>query len=145
MIYSTGCEYAIRSVMIIAELARPGRFVLLREIVARSDMPASFLGKILQSLVRADILASSKGRGGGFSLARDADRITLRQLVEAVDGPERIERCVLGFAACNNNQPCAQHDAWLEIREQIHTLLNETTVEDLLESLYRKRRQGRRA
>lgn len=144
MIYSNACEYAIRSVLHIAERARPDKYVLLRDIVERSDMPRQFVGKILQVLVRAEILISSKGRGGGFALARDANRITLRQIVEAIDGPERIERCVLGFAACDNHQPCPQHDAWMEIREQIHSLLNDTTVEDLQAALDRKMRQARR-
>ena len=144
MIYSTGCEYAIKSVLFIAERARPGKYVLLKEIVARSEMPPHFLGKILQTLVRAEILVSSKGRGGGFALARDADRITLRQIVEAIDGHERIERCVLGFSKCDDLQPCPQHDAWMEIREQIYSLLNDTTIEDLAAALDRKMKQIKR-
>lgn len=140
MIYSAGCEYAIRAVMRLAATTPSGQFVLLRDLVESESMPGHFVGKVLQTLARSDILISAKGRGGGFALARPPGEITLRQIVEAIDGPARIGRCVLGFAPCDDNQPCAQHDEWVGIRKNIYDLLDNTTIADLVKAMGRKQR-----
>ncbi|RIK68223.1 MAG: Rrf2 family transcriptional regulator [Planctomycetota bacterium] len=145
MIYSAGCEYAIRAVMKLAAMVPPGQFMLLRDLVESEGMPAHFVGKVLQTLARAEVLVSAKGRGGGFALARPPAEITLRQIVEAIDGPARIGRCILGFAQCDDAQPCPQHDDWVEIRRHIYDLLDNTTVADLLKAMARKQRSGARA
>ncbi len=145
MIYSAGCEYAIRAVMKLAGMVPPGQFMLLRDLVESEGMPSHFVGKVLQTLARAEVLVSAKGRGGGFALARPPTEISLRQIVEAIDGPVRIGRCVLGFAQCDDAQPCPQHDEWVEIRRHIYDLLDNTTVADLLKALARKQRSGPRA
>jgi len=145
MIYSVGCEYGIRAVTRLAEQAPAGSFRLLRDIVDGDDLPQHFVGKIFQMLVRADILVSAKGRGGGFALRCPADQITLRQIVDAIDGPHRIERCILGFSTCTDSQPCPQHERWIEIRQQISDLLDNTTVADLVKSMAQKQAKAARS
>lgn len=142
MIYSAGCEYAIRAVMKLASMVPPGQFMLLRDLVEAEGMPGHFVGKVLQALARSEVLVSAKGRGGGFSLARPPTEITLRQIVEAIDGPSRIGRCILGFAQCDDSQPCPQHDEWVGIRKHIYDQLDNTTVADLIKALARKQRMA---
>ena len=144
MIYSTGCEYGIRALMNMVGQGPAGRFLLLRKIIGEDDLPSHFVGKILQTLVREGILLSAKGRGGGFALQRPPEKIVLRQIVDALDGPERLNRCVLGFSPCDNSQPCPQHDDWVEVREQIERMLDRTTLADLVRVQNQKRaRSGR--
>jgi Rrf2 family protein len=138
MIYSVGCEYGIRALTKLAGDVPAGRFCLLRDILEGIDLPQHFVGKIFQTLVRAEILVSAKGRGGGFALKRHPNEITLRQIVEAIDGTQRISRCILGFATCNDEQACPQHDHWKTIRAQIDQLLDSTTLADLAMALARK-------
>lgn len=138
MIYSVGCEYAIRTLIKLARSNSAGGFVLLRTLIDSESMPEHFVGKLMQTLVHAEILVSAKGRGGGFALARPAGQITLRQIVSAIDGNERIDRCILGFASCDELQPCPQHDEWAPIRRQIGELLDHTTLEDLIKALEKK-------
>src|SRR3954452_20494714 len=97
MIFSSATEYAIRG---LSELAArgvggpagtTGGRVLLDDLVAGTDLPRDFLAKIFQRLARAGVLASAKGRGGGFSLARPAHSITLLEVVIALDGQQGIE------------------------------------------------------
>jgi len=133
MIYSVGCEYGIRALTKLAGEAPAGRFCLLRDILEDTNLPQHFVGKIFQTLVRTDILVSAKGRGGGFALRRPAEEITLRQIVEAIDGPHRINRCILGFAECKDDQTCPQHERWKAIRRQIEELLDTTTLASLNE------------
>ncbi len=81
---STG--YALVAVGFIAENYKDGA-VLAARISKEYDIPLEYLLKILQQLVRANVLRSKRGPRGGFFLARPAEHITLLQIVEAVDGP----------------------------------------------------------
>ena len=136
MIFSSPTEYAIRGV---AELAARGvGRVLLDDVVAGTALPRDFMAKVFQKLVHAGVLRSAKGRGGGFALARPAHEITLMQVVEAIDGPQTHDRCVIGFAKCSDEMPCAQHDLYKPIRQRIKDYLTTTTAADLAASLRAK-------
>ena len=137
MIYSTATEYAIRGLSEIAARGSDGR-MLLDEVVAGSGLPRDFLAKVFQKLVHAGVLRSAKGRGGGFALARAAHEITLMQVVDAIDGPQTHDHCVIGFARCSDEMPCAQHDLYKPIRQRIKDYLTTTTAADLAASLRAK-------
>src|SRR6266480_5169853 len=100
MIFSTTTEYAIRG---LSELAarNTGGPILLDDLVAGTDLPRDFLAKIFQKLVRAGILRSAKGRGGGFALAKPQHEVALIDIVEAVEGPQLLDACVVGLEKCN--------------------------------------------
>jgi Rrf2 family protein len=131
MLYSVGCEYALRALSSLASKAQVGSPLLLRDILEGVDAPPHFVAKLFQALVKANILASTKGRGGGFALRRSADEIRIRDVVEAIDGPWRLDRCILGLDTCEDAQPCPQHDQWKPVRQQIEALMDRTTIRDL--------------
>jgi Rrf2 family protein len=137
MIFSSATEYAIRG---LSELAarNAGAPVLLDELVAGTGLPRDFVAKIFQKLVRAGILRSAKGRGGGFALARPQHEVTLMDIVEAVDGPQSMDACVVGFERCNDQMPCAQHDLYKPIRQRLKDYLRTTTLADMAASLRAK-------
>lgn len=129
MIYSTACEYAIRA---LAELAhQPERFVPLKALAQRGGIPVHFLGKILQDLVRAGVLASAKGPRGGFRLARRPEELTLFEVKRVIDGPVELKRCALGLPQCSDEQPCSHHELWSSIRKQVEDFMKLTTVAEL--------------
>jgi Rrf2 family protein len=137
MIFSNATEYAIRGLSELAarNAAAP---VLLDELVAGSGLPRDFVAKIFQKLVRGGILRSAKGRGGGFALARPQHEITLMDIVEAVEGPQMLDACVVGFERCNDQMPCAQHDLYKPIRQRLKDYLRTTTLADMAASLRSK-------
>ena len=137
MIFSSASEYAIRGVAELAARGGAGR-VLLDDVVAGTGLPRDFMAKVFQKLVHGGVLRSAKGRGGGFCLARAPYEITLMQVVEAVDGPQAYDRCVVGLEACTDHMPCAQHDLYKPIRQRIKDYLNTTTAADLAASLRAK-------
>src|SRR5688500_15887904 len=137
MIYSNASEYAIRGVGELAARGGEGR-VLLDDLVAGTALPRDLMAKVFQKLVHAGVLRSAKGRGGGFCLARPAHEITLMHIVEAIDGPQAHDRCVIGFARCSDEMPCAQHDLYKPIRQRIKDYLTTTTAADLAASLRAK-------
>ncbi|MGH7178491.1 MAG: RrF2 family transcriptional regulator [Tepidisphaeraceae bacterium] len=138
MIFSTTTEYAIRGLAELASRSGSGS-VLLDRLVEGTDLPRDFLAKVFQRLVRAGLLRSVKGRGGGFSLARPGHEITLMQILEAIEGPQRMDDCVVGLDLCNDHLPCPQHDLYKPIRQRLKDYLNTTTLADLSASLKAKR------
>lgn len=140
MVFSIGCEYAIRAMTFLAEHHAPGDYCLLRTITNDHKLPQHFVGKIFQSLVRAGLLYSAKGRGGGFALRRPPGEIRLEEIVLAIDGPERMKRCVLGLDHCDDEQACPLHDQWKPVSGQIDQMLRGTTLAQLAEASAAKRR-----
>lgn len=137
MIFSTTTEYAIRGLSEMASRA-PDRTIMLDELVSGTDLPRDFLAKVFQKLVKGGVLNSTKGRGGGFGLARPPHEINLMHIVEAIEGPQAMDQCVVGLAACNDQMPCSQHDLYKPIRQRLKDYLNTTTLADMAASLKSK-------
>ena len=139
MIFTTTTEYAIRG---LAELASRSETepVLLADLVAGTDLPREFLAKVFQRLVKAGILHSAKGRGGGFSLARPGNEITVMDIVIALEGQQHFGGCVLGLDRCSDTMPCLQHDHYKPVRQRLREYLAQTTVTDLGVALREKKR-----
>ena len=137
MIFSSSTEYAIRG---LSELAGRGSEVpvMLDDLVSGTDLPRDFLAKVFQKLVHGGVLRSAKGRGGGFTLAQPAHEITLISIVEAIDGPQIFDRCVVGLEKCNDHMPCPQHDLYKPIRQRLKDYMVTTSLADLAASLKAK-------
>lgn len=131
MLYSTTCEYAIRALVSLAGETDGGP--VLRSDVAESAMlPTAFLGKILNDLVRAEILTSTRGRGGGYRLARPASEIRLLDVKEAIDGLADLERCAVGLDPCSDETPCPLHHDFKHVRRTVREYLHNTTLADIV-------------
>ncbi|MEV8535786.1 Rrf2 family transcriptional regulator [Streptomyces sp. NPDC051211] len=89
---SEGVEWALHSCINLA-WSGPDRAVSAARLAAWHDLPAAYLNKQLQALARAGIVTSTPGPKGGFRLARPLDRISLMDVVTAVEGPDEAFRC----------------------------------------------------
>ena len=139
MIYSRSTEYAIRAFVNLAR-APEGKYVMVKQIAEQEHIPAHFLAKILQQLVRKGLLRSSKGPTGGFCLGLPPQEISLIQLVEALDGLTDYQKCISGLSECTDKAPCPMHDSWKALRSRIMDYLEHTTIADVVQSLEQKRR-----
>ena len=108
-----------------------GEISSLRDVGAEQDIPESFLAKIFQSLVHAGLVASQRGAHGGFSLARPPGEITVREVVEAIDGPIALNGCVLWPDECRRSKGCRMHKAWERAQEQMMAVLDDVTLDKL--------------
>src|SRR4051812_20567155 len=145
MIFTNPTEYCIRGLAELASRTEPDQPMLMDQLVIGTDLPRDFLAKLFQKLVKGGILNSAKGRGGGFTLARPAHKITLMQIIEVVEGQQTFDRCVVGLEKCNDHMPCPQHDLYKPIRQRLKDYLHTTTLADLAASLKAKlayRQQG---
>ncbi len=127
MLLSKSCEYGIRAALFLATHDDEG-YVPIRTISDELGISFHFLTKIFQRLTEAGILVSLKGPRGGVQLARPADRISIRDLVAALDGEGLFRACVLGLPGCGHERPCPLHDAWTRQRTQIDTLFSQTML-----------------
>ncbi len=124
-------EYAIRGILYLAGQP-PGKVVLISEIAESADVPKSFLSKIFQSFAKMGLVSSYRGTGGGFILARPASRITLREVVEAVEGPIVPNRCLMGKGTCVRDNTCSVHPVWRKVQNEVTAILDGITLEELV-------------
>jgi Rrf2 family protein len=121
-------DYAVRALVDLA--AHPETSV--REVAGRTAVPGAHLAKVIQSLVRAGLVETTRGRGGGVRLARDPAEITVRQAVEAVQGPLRFLRCPRRGKGCPRNPDCAVYRLWVQLHDGIAGKLDGVRIADLL-------------
>jgi Rrf2 family protein len=122
-------RYALRA---LVYLARAGERVTADRISTEAHVPRRLLARILARLSHAGLVESEQGRGGGSRLARPAGKITLREAVEAVEGPFGVVRCIMEDRACGEGAPCALHEAWEEGQQAILEYLGTQTIEEFI-------------
>lgn len=138
-LYSKGCEYAIRALMHVAPTNGTKRFQA-RTICEKAGIPEPFTRKVFQSLVSGGFLEAARGPGGGYHLTEDPRRITILEIIKAVDGEEVFDKCVMGLPQCNESKPCPLHEIWSEARNDLLAQMNATSLQDLIE--VQKDREG---
>lgn len=135
---SDAATLALHAMVIIAARA-PGRVTAL-EIARELDVSLAHLLKVLRRLVKAGLLLSSPGPGGGFSLAKKRNTVTLRQVYEAVEGTIAEPRCLLKRPVCGRKK-CMLGEMLEKIYDTATSCLGDTTLEDVVRS-YCKRSTG---
>ena len=119
------------------------RLVLVSEISRNQNIPETFLAKIFQRLSKAGLLRSSRGSKGGFSLGKPANEITMREVIEAIEGPIALNRCLRREGECEEEEVCPIHQVWEKAQERFLEILDRTTMEDLAKQIVRNKRNGR--
>lgn len=143
-------EYAVRAVLHLA--SRPKDSVsLISEIAEAQEVPRSYLSKIMQHLVKSGIVKSKRGAKGGFFLAREPEKITLRQAIEAVEGPIFLNICLIKKGECHRDDFCPVHLVWQEAQMKLFEVLDGKTMaqlvldaEALKKTTTRKKQQARK-
>ncbi len=127
---SKSAEYALR---IMAHFALHGTANPLRakDISEEVNIPIFYLSKILRRMVTAGLLVATKGHGGGFLIAKPANKIRFCHVLEAIDGETIHRKCVFGWDVCSDKAPCALHNRWREVRSAFEAWAKETTLADV--------------
>jgi Rrf2 family protein len=125
--------HAIRAMVTLAGLA-PGEYGRTSEIAQVAGVPRNYLGKILFQMARRGLVESQRGLGGGFRLARSADRISLHEVIDSVEDLARWNDCAFGEKSCSEDRPCALHGRWGRVRDAYFSLLKNTSIAELLAS-----------
>lgn len=137
VIFSKKCEYGLQAILYIA--TRPISETIPAEKISQAlKIPREFVSKILQDLKSSGLICSVKGKSGGFYLGKDPSEIKLINIVEALDGLEMFNSCVLGFPECTPEAPCPVHDKWGALRDQAYQMLKAETLDQLKEKTLKK-------
>lgn len=123
-------EYGVLGLMCLAR--RPlGSVVMIDEVSREEQIPKSFAAKIFQSLVRAGLVRSNRGTGGGFTLVKDPRQITVLEVIEAIEGKIAFQRCMTEPNACEHAGGCALCGLFEEAQDRVKDTFSRTTLADL--------------
>lgn len=123
-------QYALMGVFALAEspadTVRP-----VADLAAEIGASRPFLAKVFQRLARGGVVVAHRGRAKGYALAAPPGEISLRTVVEAVEGPQLFHHCVFWSDVCSDEHPCVLHEVWRGIAAQSLELMERTTIADL--------------
>ena len=127
---SRECRYALVGLTTLASKS-PGTVMGAAALSEEAGLPPPFMAKILQQLAKRGVLISYRASPRGYVLARPADEITVREVLEAIDGDDLFQRCVFCRETCNADHPCALHDAWAPVMQQTVNTFSRMTIADI--------------
>jgi len=139
-LYSKGCEYAIKALI---QMRDPDQNYSAKQICKRARIPESFSRKIFQALVRGGFLEAIQGPGGGYCLRQHPKKISVLDIVRAVEGNQTFNQCVMGLSRCVERNPCALHDSWLKAKEKLTSELREKRLQDLIDTYDDRNEHGK--
>jgi len=124
-------DYAVQVMIAIAKVS-DGTKISTPAIGEQTRVPQSFLVKVIGDLRRSGLIATSPGRYGGITLAMPAESITLRHIVEAMEGPIILNTCSLRPEECPKDEFCVTHGIWKNIENKLHAELDAVSLDYLL-------------
>ena len=136
---STG--YATSALGCVAAMG--GKPALVKDLAEACDLPQAYLAKIVNLLSRRNLVRTQRGVGGGVSLARPPQEITILEVCQALDDPILQPRCMLGNAHCSEDRACPAHAFCQSRRKEMSNFLRETTIADI--AAFETRRRWRAA
>jgi len=123
-------DYAIRGMVYLA-MKPMDQMSLISEMASGIDVSQALLAKIFQNFSKVGLVKSYRGVGGGFLLGRPAEEISLLEIVEAVEGPIVLNRCLLRQGTCDRDAECTVHPVWKEVQEKMREILGKVTLKHL--------------
>lgn len=137
---STRGRYALRAMIDLAQIqCNDLKPISLRDISLRQEISLQYLEQLFNKLKKANLVKSIRGAGGGYLLAREAERINTGDIIRAVEGPIALVDCILASKKIDNNSPkkckkiedCAIRVLLDEVTQRINQILNATSLKDL--------------
>jgi Rrf2 family iron-sulfur cluster assembly transcriptional regulator len=125
-----GADYGLRGMIHLAQLPM-GDVALVRDVADTEQVPESYLAKIFQDLSRSGLMVSHRGAKGGFSLARDPAQISLREMIEAIEGPTYLLPCLDSRQQCDQVAECALYEVMAVAQERFLEQLDRTSLQSL--------------
>lgn len=125
-------DYGIRALAHMALSTSDNKVFGARDIAAERGVPSVFMQKVLHALAEVGILQAHRGVFGGFSLLKAPEEITLLNIMEALQGPFAINKCVLSEELCTREEECAVRGRWDGVQSRLADVLRTTTLADLI-------------
>jgi Rrf2 family protein len=127
-------DYAVRVMIHLAGLP-PGTRASRGQLARAAECPEQFLSKVLQSLTRAGLVISHRGNTGGFELLEARRGTPLLDVVQAIEGPVRLNLCLTSDRACSRQRSCPAHGVWAEAQDAMLGVLQGASIDNLAAKL----------
>ena len=124
-------RYAVTAILDLAFHSQAGP-VSLSHISRRQDISLSYLEQLFTRLRKQQLVVSTRGPGGGYSLSRPASEIAVAEVIAAVDEVVDTTRCS-GAVNCHDGKQCLTHELWDDLSQQIYEFLHDISLQDLME------------
>jgi Rrf2 family protein len=128
---SLTCKTAIKAVIYLAARFESGERSGMKQIAEVIEASEHTVGKILQELVKHEVIKSLKGPNGGFYMTAAQRNQPVIKIVEAIDGKEVFKQCGLGLSKCSSSHPCPIHDEYKVVRDLFERMCRDNTINDL--------------
>ena len=130
----TQCRYALRAMVDIG-LHQDRGPVQRQEIADRQEISANYVAQIFRKLSADQLVIGVKGPGGGYRLARSAEKIRASDIIRAIEGPFALVHCVLedDQTPCTRTEKCVTHRLWTKLSQTMETHLKSVTLSDLMD------------
>lgn len=132
---SLTCKTAIKAVIFLASKFESGEKAGIIEIAEFINASEHTVGKMLQVLVKEEIINSTKGPTGGFYITAKHKNQAIIKIIDAIDGKEVFDQCGLGLSKCSATHPCPIHNDYKIIRDQFKAMCQQKRVNDLCETV----------
>jgi Rrf2 family cysteine metabolism transcriptional repressor len=129
---STKGRYGTRALLDIA-LHQGNGPIQLRDIAKREQISLPYLNHLIAPLIEGGVIRSTRGVGGGVSLAKSPEEIRMSEVIGLLEDSIALVKCVTDPAACNRSKFCATRDIWSELKTAMDGVLESTTLQDLVE------------
>ncbi|MGA2649646.1 MAG: Rrf2 family transcriptional regulator [Terracidiphilus sp.] len=123
-------DYAVRVMIHLATLPAHDR-ASLPALAQATGAPESFLSKVLQALSRAGLITSLRGQAGGFKILPAGRHASMRQVIEAIDGPIHLNVCLISQRSCGRSRRCPAHQVWAEAQRAMLDVLSNAVIAEM--------------
>lgn len=124
---SAGSEYAVR---ILVEVAKAKDFVSLKEVSQNLDISLKYAEKITSKLTKGGLLESQRGQDGGYKLAKSAEQLTIREVLELTGDIKPVVACLT--TDCPHKKTCTSISVWERLNALINDYLGKITIQSLM-------------
>lgn len=131
MVITRATEYAVRAVIFLAQQPKDS-IVLKKDICRTQEVTPAFLTKIFQPLIKAGVVNSQRGVGGGFLLAKDPSEINMLDILEAEEGKLKLNHCLIDTDFCQRDAYCSAHQVWYDAQREMAEVLKRYSIADLV-------------
>lgn len=128
---SKTCKTAIKAVIYLCSKYESDENASIKEVAEFIDASQHTVGKILQTLVKQNVINSLKGPTGGFFISKAQQKQPIINIVEAIDGKQIFTSCGLGLSKCSSSHPCPIHNDYKQARDLMEKLFREKNVQNL--------------
>ncbi len=132
---SLTCKASIKAVVYLVSKLETNEMVSIKDVAKEIDENEHTVGKLLQKLVKGNIIKSNKGPKGGFYVTPEQTQIKIVEIIKIIDGEEVFTRCGLGLRNCSETRPCPIHTDYKVVRDLFKNLCIEKKVYELYENV----------